>query len=93
MRSELFVRKKQVRIVLVLRRNREPMYKGEINDQVDTTYSNLVDTVADMKEEGFIEDAENLSKNDRKSFVRLTEKGEELADYLQGVVNAMELNW
>lgn len=74
--EKLLINSKPCRLLVNLRRQTTPNYPTALSDQIDSTYSHTVRIIKKLERLGIV----SSERKGRKKEVRLTDKGEEVAD-------------
>lgn len=83
--EKLFINSKPVRIIVKLSRKSD-YYASALSTEVDATYSHTVKILQRMNEHSLVE----FEKKGRKKMVKLTDKGEALAEIFRELVAELE---
>jgi len=83
--EELFINSKPSRILVKLSR-RSDYYASQLSTEVDATYSHTVKILQRMKKHSLVE----FEKKGRKKIVKLTDKGQGLAEIFRELISEFE---
>lgn len=86
--KDLFLNRKPVRALTVIRKSRDDIYSSIISKEIDTTYAHTVKIVSKMEDEGLVKS----DKQGRKKILTLTDEGKDFADKFIELMNMMEGN-
>jgi len=81
----VFFREKPAMMLIVLRNSKSEIYASSLAKQIDCTYSHVVKILQELESEGLI----NFDKQGRLKLLSLTKKGNEVAEYIDKVRNAL----
>lgn len=84
--EDIFLHVKPAMILVGLGRGRDAKYASVLSKEVDCTYSHTVKILDQFKEHGLIE----FRKEGRKKLIELTDDGEELAQRMGELTDALE---
>ena len=83
---DLFLQKKPSKIMLYLIRPKGPKYASVLAKEADCTYTHVLKILSELYEYGLV----TFNKEGRIKRVRLTEKGAEVANELDGLVEKLK---
>ncbi len=82
---EFFLQEKPSHLLLEIKRRNKNNYASMLSRDVGCTYSHTVKVLSEFNDMGLIE----FDKEGRKKLIELTEKGEQIADRMEGLVKEM----
>ncbi|MFH1630667.1 MAG: hypothetical protein ABIA21_00380 [Candidatus Aenigmatarchaeota archaeon] len=80
--EELFLRKKPVRLLMALKLGGPSKYVSILSKETDCTYSHTIKLLEEFRNLGLAE----FDKAGRVKFIKLTQDGEEMANYFEAVL-------
>ncbi|MEM4181734.1 MAG: winged helix DNA-binding protein [Candidatus Pacearchaeota archaeon] len=83
---ELFFRKKPAMMLVALKRVSRARYGSVLAKEVDCTYSHAVKILQVLEKKGLIV----FEKKGRIKIIKLTKKGQEIAEYIEAIKNLIE---
>ena len=83
---ELFFRKKPAMMLLALRRMNKAKYGSVLAKEVDCTYSHAVKILQTLEDQGLV----MFEKKGRIKIIKLTKKGQEVADSIESIKRVIE---
>ncbi len=84
-KEELFLKLKPARILVELNDPNTDSYTSQIAQEVDCTYSHAVRIIQRLEEEGLVES----EKEGRKKILKLTAKGQQIAETLSHLLHQL----
>lgn len=75
---DVFFREKPAMMLIVLKNAKGEMYASSIAKQIDCTYSHVVKILQQIEKAGLVK----FNKQGRLKLLKLTEKGEKLAEHI-----------
>ena len=82
---KILFREKPAMMLVELRNSKAEIYASSLAKNVDCTYSHVVKILQEMEREGII----NFDKQGRLKLLRLTKKGEQVADAIDKIRSAL----
>lgn len=86
--EDIFLHVKPAKILVGLVRGHDTKYASVLSKEADCTYSHTVKILDQFKAHGLIE----FRKEGRKKLIELTDEGEEVADRMADLMDAMDEN-
>lgn len=83
---DLFFRRKPAMMLLALRKVSRPKYGSILAKEVDCTYSHAVKILQTLEEIGLV----GFEKEGRIKVIKLTKKGQDVADHIAGIKKIVE---
>lgn len=80
--EELFLQQKPSKMLVFLKQGENPNYATEVSKGVDCTYSHTIKVLDEFKDKGLVK----FKKEGRIKLINLTERGEDIAHDLEGLV-------
>jgi len=78
---DLFFRRKPALMLIALKKVSRPKYGSVLAKEVDCTYSHAVKILQTLESLGLV----SFEKNGRVKVIKLTKKGQEVADHIQAI--------
>ncbi len=86
--DDIFLHVKPAKIMVGLVRGHDTKYASVLSKEADCTYSHTVKILDQFKEHGLIE----FRKEGRKKLIELTDEGEEVAEHMADLMDALDEN-
>lgn len=80
--EQLFLREKPVHLIINIKNSKKKTYVSVLSKAIDCTYSHTVKLLTSFKKLGLVE----FEKDGRIKYVKLTEKGKDIADSIEDVL-------
>lgn len=81
----VFFREKPAMMLVMLKTSKQGIYASSLAKMIDCTYSHVVKILQQMERAGLI----NFDKKGRLKLLSLTKKGDEVADHIDQIRNAL----
>lgn len=84
--KEMFLQEKPAKMLVFLKEGDEANYATEVSKGIDCTYSHTIKVLDQFEDKGLVE----FTKEGRIKLIELTERGEDIAHDLEGLMRKFE---